>query len=107
MFSVKYLSRPLWRFQIAPGSARVLPAPPASVPSPPPKSCPPTATVIQRLLFFPRVCSMCAVSSGGGTRPHGAPDRVDTVACPEARQQALKRGAVETDRAPGTDLLPC
>lgn len=82
-------------------------------PVPTPKNCPPTAIVIQRLLFFPRVCSMCTVSFGecsegsGWTRPHGAPDRVDTVAYPEAWQQPLKRGATEMDWAPGTDPLPC
>lgn len=66
-----------------------------------PKKLPPQrAIVIQRPLFVP-VFARCAVGFGvrsegsGWTRPHGAPDRVDTVAYPEAWQQPLKRGGPE------------
>lgn len=81
--------------------------------SPDPKKLPPDGASYSASAVFPRVCSMCTVSFGdcsegsGWTRPHGAPDRVDTVAYPEAWQQPLKRGATEMDWAPGTDLLPC
>lgn len=81
--------------------------------SPDPKKLPPDGASYSASAVFPRVCSICTVSFGdcsegsGWTRPHGAPDRVDTVAYPEAWQQPLKRGATEMDWAPGTDLLPC
>lgn len=52
---------------------------------------------------FPCVCLMRTVGFGdrsegsGWTRPHGAPDCVDTVAYPKAWQQPLKRGATKMD----------
>lgn len=60
---------------------------------------------------FPCVCLMCTVSFGDcsewywRTRPHEAPDCVDTVAYPEARQQPLKRGTRKMIRSLGTLLL--
>lgn len=79
------------------------------IPTPPP----PEGESYSASAVFPSVCTMRAVGFGdrsegsGWMRPHEAVDCVDSVAYPEAHQQPLKRGARETDRAPGNDLLPC